>query len=202
MNYRLIKVSALLVLPLGCSSLAPYDPLDDYVELEPTTVLEAPTADPATVAPERLADVERGKYMVELLGCGSCHTDGAFVGEPDLKRPLAGSRTGIAYTNPLVDRWPGIVFSPNITPDVDTGIGALSDEQIADAIRVGRRPHAGRLSVVMPWRSYGLISDSDIAAIVTYLRNIDPVYHRVPDEVSPGSQTNDPFVYFGVYVDR
>jgi mono/diheme cytochrome c family protein len=140
--------------------------------------------------------------MVELLGCGVCHTDGALVGAPDTDRLLAGSRTGIAYTSPLEYRDPGVVFPPNITPDEETGIGRRSDEQILLAIRAGLSTHVGRPIALMPWQGYAALSDDDANAIVAYLRSIKPIRHRVPAEVHPGSKGTEPFVYFGVYAER
>ncbi len=51
----------------------------------------------------------------------------------------------------------------------------------------------------MPWRGYAKLSDDDADAIVSYLRTIKPVEHRVPAEVQPGKTASHPFVYFGVY---
>lgn len=186
----------------ACASEAPYDPLREYEELQAATVLEAPsytTPDDSTEA-RRIA--ERGRYMVELLGCGSCHTDGALVGEPRVDRSLAGSRVGIAYTNPLEFRYPGVVYAPNITPDDETGIGLWTEQQIIDAIRVGQGRHGRRRILVMPWQGYAKIKYEDAFAIARYLRNIEPVSHQVPQEVQPGRPASEPFVHFGVYRSR
>ena len=137
--------------------------------------------------------------MVELLGCGACHTNGALLGEPDWDRQLAGSRTGIAYTNPLGNEFPGIIYPPNITPESETGIGAWSDRQIADAIRAGIGRHTKRRIATMPWQGYTKMTDEDVDAIVRYLRTVKPVKHQVPDAVEPGQRASHPFVYFGVY---
>ena len=72
------------------------------------------------------ADVARGKYIFgAAAGCG-CHT------EPK-GQPNAG---GKKFEGPF-----GTVYSANITPDRETGIGAWTDEQIITAIRAGRRPN-------------------------------------------------------------
>jgi hypothetical protein len=139
---------------------------------------------------------------VELLGCGTCHTDGALLGEPVMSRSLAGSGVGIAYTNPLEDRNPGVVFAPNITPDRDTGIGRWTDDEIADAVRTGLGRHGPQGILVMPWQAYSKISDDDTWAIVGYLRSLEPVEHQVPYDVSLGTPTNEPFVHFGIYRSR
>ena len=181
---------------------APRDSMQNYEEVAATAVLDAPEPVPGNFAPENLYQVERGEYLVELLGCGSCHTDGALEGVPDFDRALAGSGIGIAFSNPMGNQRPGIVFPPNLTPDEKTGLGSWSDQQIADALRLGAGRHTGRRIVIMPWQGYNKMTDEDVAAIVAYLRSIKPVRHKVPDEVLPGQETDSPFVYFGVYRSR
>ena len=180
----------------------PYDPLRDYEEVDAATVVDAPEPRAGNFAPERHYQVKRGEYLVELLGCGACHTDGALEGAPQMDRALAGSSIGIAYTNPLGTENPGIVFPSNITPDAETGIGEWSDDQIARAVRIGVGKHMGRRIAVMPWQGYAKMTDEDVNAIVSYLRSISPVRHRVPDEVTPGKKSKHPFVYLGVYRSR
>lgn len=185
---------------LACATEAPFDPLIDYEQVDATTILDAPT--PVNVAPENAESVARGEYLVELLGCGACHTDGALIGEPDMGRSLAGSRIGIAYTNPLENRNPGVVFAPNITPDRDTGIGRWTDNEIAEAVRAGLGRHGPRRILVMPWQGYAKISDEDAWAIVGYLRSLEPIENLVPADVPEGRRSDSPYVHFGVYRSR
>lgn len=193
----------LLTLSLcSCAAEPEYDPFDDYVELDSTTVLDAPSVDPADVAPRHRDAVRRGEYMVELLGCGTCHTPGAFDGAPDYSASLSGSDIGIAYTSPLIGRYPGVVFPPNITSDIETGIGGWSDEQMDSAIRSGMDRHGRQSAPVMPWPGYARLSDEDTAAIIIYLRNLKPVRNRVPDDVRPGNPTAESYVYFGFYTPK
>ncbi|MGB5721985.1 MAG: hypothetical protein WBM34_14940, partial [Woeseiaceae bacterium] len=128
-----MKRAALVLITMifvgACATKVPGDLLDDYEEVDATTILDAPAARPGSYSPQSRARVERGEYLVELLGCGSCHTDGALIGDPDFDRPLAGSRTGIAYANPLGEENPGVVFPSNITPEDETGIGKWTDTQ-------------------------------------------------------------------------
>ncbi len=183
----------------SCTTTTKVDPLAGYEEVDLTTVLDAPRpqASQSSIGGRELAS--QGKYMVELLGCGVCHTDGALVGEPNLDKSLAGSHIGIAWKNPLGNERPGIVYPPNITPDVETGIGLWSDQQIAAAIRHGVGRHGSRRMTVMPWQGYAKISDDDVVAITAYLRSIEAISHGVPGEVEPGQRATAPFVYFGVY---
>jgi len=193
----LLCVSAVLV--AGCASDATYDPLEDYEELDRATVIDAPGPAAGRYSPIDRDMIDRGEYFVELLACGSCHTNGAFDGVPDMSRPLAGSDTGIAWTSPLQSEYPGVVYPPNITPDEETGIGRWSDMQIANAVRAGVGRHGTRRIVTMPWQGYAKMSDDDVDAIVLYLRSIKPIKHKVPDPVEVGEKAQKPFVYFGVY---
>ena len=194
---RCLTVTAILL--GGCAAETPNDLLKDYEEVHAKTILDAPSAVPGRFAPENRGLVERGEYLVELLGCGVCHTNGALVGEPDIDRPLAGSRTGIAYASPLGHESPGVVYPANITPDQETGIGDWSDREIGDAIRAGIGRHASQRIATMPWPGYAKMSDDDVDAIVSYLQSIKPVRHEVPERVEPGDRAKSPFVYFGFY---
>lgn len=198
---RLTNLTSVLVLLglIACAGDETYDPLEDYVEVEAATILDAPSAVAGRYAPDHAEQVQRGEYLVELLGCGACHTDGALVGAPNAERSLAGSRTGIAWSNPLGEKNPGVVYPPNITPDVETGIGNWSDPEIASAIRFGVGQHGRGGIRVMPWPGYARLTEEDLTAMVAYLRSIEPVRHRVPDDVAPGRRATEPFVYFGYY---
>lgn len=171
-------------------------------ELPSVGIVESPKPVPGQYAPGDRDAVDMGRYLVVLLGCGACHTDGAFEGVPNMDMPLAGSQTGIAWTSPLETKHPGVVYPPNITPDEKTGIGLWTDAQIMRAIRSGNSRHGGRRLVTMPWQGYARLTDDDVEAIVAYLRSIAPVEHRVPAEVSPGQKARKPFVYFGVFRSR
>lgn len=181
------------------SSEAP-DPFEDYRPVDASTVVPAP--EPGVSEKYGAEAARHGRYLVELLGCGACHTDGALIGEPNPQRLLAGSSIGIAHSNPLQVQHPGVVFASNLTPDADTGIGALSDDTLRRAIRGGVDRHGDRVLKVMPVGAYSLITESDANDIVAYLRSLAPVSHRIPDEVREGSETSEVYVHFGVYRNR
>lgn len=198
MSFRLPIFLATLFL-LSCATNSDVGQLEGYEEVPAATILDAPKPRPGQSTPMSRDRAKHGEYLVELLGCGACHTDGALLGLPNPERALAGSKVGIAWSNPLGDEYPAVVYPPNITPDIETGIGAWSDQQIAVAIRAGVGQHSDRRITVMPWQGYARISDDDIEAITAYLRSIEAVSHKVPDEVEPGRPATAPFVYFGVY---
>lgn len=183
----------------SCVTDSPPASARNYEDLDTVTVIASPPPVAGRYHPNDRGRIDHGAYMIELLGCGSCHTDGAFDGEPDMDRALAGSNTGIAFSNPVGEKYPGIIYPSNITPDEETGIGSWSDQQIADAIRAGVGRHGSRRIVTMPWQGYSRLTDDDVAAIVAYLRSIEPIRNGVPKEVAPGKPATSPFVYFGVY---
>jgi mono/diheme cytochrome c family protein len=196
-RWRVLAWPCLFVLG-ACS--ATYDPLADYEQLNPATQLEPPSASASSAFSAE--QVAHGRYVVGLLGCGSCHTNGALVGAPNMEQLLAGSDTGIAWTNPLAEPNPGVVYPANITPDLETGIGAWSVDQIVAMIRSGVDRHAGQALPVMPWPAYAQLHEEDAVAIAAYLLSLPPVRHRVPDNVQPGRRATSPYVHFGVYQSR
>jgi len=174
------------------------DPFADYEPVENALVVAAP-------APARDADdpfVQRGRYLVNLLGCASCHTDGALLGAPEAARALAGSRVGIAISDPLRVRYPAVVYPPNLTPDPEHGIGGWSEGDIAQLLRQGMGRHGSRALPVMPWQSYARLQDDDALAIARYLKRLAPNPHRVPAQVREGEPAGAPYVHVGLYQRR
>lgn len=132
------------------------------------------------VAPPALsaepAQVERGLYMLRAAGCTTCHTDEKGGGQP-----LAGGR---ALKTPF-----GTYYSPNITPDPQTGIGGWSNEMFLDALKRGRAPDGSHYFPVFPYTTYARLSDEDGLAIKAYLDSLEPVRqanreHDVPPPFS------------------
>jgi mono/diheme cytochrome c family protein len=72
------------------------------------------------------------------------------------------------------------IASRNITPDVETGLGSWSDDEVARAIREGIRKDGTALFPVMPYVDYAAMDDEDVKAIVVYLRTLAPVRNQVP----------------------
>ena len=185
---------AAMVILAGCAS-AP-DPREGMEEVKLSAAVSPPQADPSSYPAEQ---VEHGRYMVGLLGCGNCHTDGALIGEPNPARLLAGSEVGIAWSNPLEDKNPGVVFPANLTPDRQTGIGSWSVKDIVTMLQSGIDNHGSRSLPVMPWQTYSRLTSEDAQAIAAYLKSLPPVAHQVPANVRPGHRTKNIYVHFGIY---
>ena len=141
--------------------------------------------------------LQRGQYLVELLSCASCHTDGQLINDPNANRYLAGSSVGIAYSN---DERPGIVYPANLTSDKKTGLGKWNAAEIRRNLQYGIDKHGHQQLPIMPWLGYAHLTDADADAITAYLMSVPPVRHRVPKAVAPGTASTAPYVRFGVYI--
>jgi mono/diheme cytochrome c family protein len=197
---KIFLYSGLAIIIVACAKI--YNPLDEYEEVKSSTGLQVPEPENPQTSSHDFSRIERGKYLVGLLGCANCHTDGALIGEPVFDKQLAGSSIGIAYTNPLENKYPGIVFPSNLTPDPETGIQNWSDIEMMKMIRSGVDRHGIRKLSVMPWPAYSAVSDDDALAIVSFLRNLPPVKHSVPKSVEPGNKSSSAYVHFGMYQKR
>ncbi len=129
----------------------------------------------------------RGRYLVQIMDCGGCHTPGALAGQPDSKRHLGGSDIGFAGP------W-GVVYPRNLTPDQETGLGKWTGEELVQAIRAGKGRDGRTLAPIMPWPAYAALTDRDVRAIVAYLRTIPAVKFVVPKDARPGETTTAPYL--------
>jgi len=119
----------------------------------------------ARVSETPAAAVGAGEQAVQRRGCAACHDpgDGSLSGQ---KMALAGSST----------------YGSNLTPDRETGLGHWSDDDIIQAMRVGRGDDGQPLCWTMP--RYGEMTSSEASNIVAYLRSLSAV--STPD--APESQ--------------
>jgi mono/diheme cytochrome c family protein len=120
---------------------------------------------------------ERGGYLVNtIMACGNCHSPRDAEGRTIAEKALSG---GLKFTTPAF-----IATAPNITPDVETGIGSWSDAEIRRALVEGMRPDHGRLAgvplaAIMPANFYRALLPDDLDAIIAYLRSTTPVRNEV-----------------------
>ncbi len=130
--------------------------LKDYKDANPTGV-------PAGLA--QASPVERGAYLAKAADCMVCHT----------------TQGGKEYAGGLGFKLPfGTLYSTNITPDKETGIGNYSDQDFLNAVHRGVRRDGARLYPAMPYTSYTYITDADALAIKAYLFSLPPVRAAAP----------------------
>jgi hypothetical protein len=158
------------------------------------------------------AAVERGKYLVNGIGCSDCHTPlkmGPEGPEPDMSRMLSGhpenyritaaavapsgewqhgfvgAATSTAFSGP----W-GVSFAANLTPDRNTGLGIWTEDMFIKALRTGKHFGVSRpILPPMPWQNFARLTDGDLKAIWAYLQSIPAVSNHVPDPILPAAAT-------------
>ncbi|HTE96840.1 MAG TPA: cytochrome c [Bradyrhizobium sp.] len=123
-----------------------------------------PAGVPAALA--QASVVERGAYLARAADCMVCHTTAGG-------KEYAG---GLGFKLPF-----GTLYSTNITPDKETGIGNYSDQDFLAAMHRGIRRDGARLYPAMPFTSYTYVSDADALAIKAYLFSLPPVRAAAPE---------------------
>jgi len=125
-----------------------------------------------------------GGYLAHIGVCIDCHSLGKRG--PDKEDNLLGGSTV-----PLNEPEYGKVWASNLTPDVETGLGKFTAEQIKEALKTGRRldgkPMAPPMALIIPHVSTW--TDDDLDALVTYLKAIPAIKRKVPErELTPGAK--------------
>ena len=169
-------------------------------------MLRAVTSDGQDAGPEqKKMRVERGAYLVTMMGCNDCHTPwkmGAQGPEPDMTRALTGHPQdmvlppppaasgpwiwhGAATNTAFAGPW-GVSFTANLTPDADTGLGKWTEAMFIATMRTARHQGKGRpILPPMPVKMIGKASDEDLKSIFAYLQSLAPVRNRVPAPIDP-----------------
>jgi mono/diheme cytochrome c family protein len=121
-----------------------------------------------TGAPPDLAQTDllsRGRYLAQAADCEACHT-------AEGGKPFAGGR-------PFQTSF-GTLYSPNITPDVKTGIGSWSDADFLTAVHEGRNKQGEHLYPAFPFAAYTYLTDQDVLAIKAYIFSVPAVSYVAP----------------------
>ena len=106
--------------------------------------------------------VARGKYLTDAADCAACHTAKGGA-------PFAGGRP---FKLPF-----GTLYTSNITPDRETGIGNWTDAEFLRAVHKGISRDGSRLYPAFPYASYALLTNDDVLAIRRYLATVPAVKH-------------------------
>jgi mono/diheme cytochrome c family protein len=129
-----------------------------------TTLLALAVLTTVAQAQDKSSDViARGEYLARAGDCTACHT------APE-GRLFAG---GHAMPTPF-----GTIYTSNITPDADTGIGKWSADDFYKTMHNGRFPDGGLIYPAMPFASYTKVTRADSDAIFAYLHSIAPVNQK------------------------
>lgn len=168
-------------------------------------ILAVPLGSTASAASKD--QVKRGGYLVTIGGCNDCHTPWIFnkalnMPVPDFSRALSGhpsnapdpigtvGKGDIGLIGPTFTSFKmpfGIVYSANLTPDQETGLGSWREADFIRALRTGKHFGGNGRAILppMPWMEIGQMTDADLKAIFAYLRTLKPIRNAVPDPKIP-----------------
>jgi mono/diheme cytochrome c family protein len=159
-----IAIAVVVVIALGFAAWLVLIPSPMAFANGSTVVLSEYTGASPTGVPTELAQadlIKRGEYLAHAADCIACHT-----------APGAQAYTGgVAFNVPMI----GTIYSTNITPDKETGIGNYTDQQFLDALHKGIRRDGALLYPAMSYTSYTYMTDADALAIKAYLFSLPPV---------------------------
>jgi mono/diheme cytochrome c family protein len=130
-------------------------------------MLSIPQAIPAAALGQRIPDLANGKEMIEAGGCSSCH---ATPGEPDKQR-LGG---GLALHSPF-----GTFYVPNISPDLQDGIGSWTPAEFVTALKKGTSPSGQHFYPAFPYTSYQHMQIDDLVDLFAFIKTLPPVQGKV-----------------------
>lgn len=145
-----------------------------YVSLRPLNLLPAESIQ-VCMTPE---NISRGEYLFTVAAdCDGCHS------QRDLSKfsaPVISRGRGRGWRFPKELGLPGTVVAPNITPDVETGIGAWTDGEKIRAIREGIGRDGRALFPMMPYRNFARMSDDDVQSLVAYMNTLPAIHNPLP----------------------
>lgn len=120
-------------------------------------------ASPPSESPPEKDAMARGEYLSKVAHCAACHTS-------DPAKPFAGNV-------PLGSSF-GTMYSSNITPDTQTGIGTWTEKEFEGSLRRGVGKGGEYLYPSMPYTDFTKISDADVHALYVYFRSVKPIAQR------------------------
>lgn len=139
---------------------------------------KVPAPRPSGEPPPPEDQLKTGEYLATLMVCVDCHTPMAPDGSPDTTRAYAG---GVPFQMPPA-HGAGVVWSPNITPDEETGIGYYTEEQIITAItrmeKADGSPIYGPMTLLQD--GWSKLEHADAIAVARYFKSLAPIKNRVP----------------------
>lgn len=163
--------------PLVAPSSIPDKPCEPSfltIALSNTVFKPLPFPESSIPMPNTSNTVEWGKYLALNMECFSCHS--ADFKSNDFQTP----EKSVGYFgggNQPLDLAGEVMFTPNLTPDNETGIGNWTKDQFIVAVKSGKVE--GQVSLRYPMNPYSRLSDDEVGAIYDYLRTIPPIKNKV-----------------------
>lgn len=130
-------------------------------------LFSAPPMDADAAVTTDVEAIARGEYLFIAGGCISCHK-----GDDDESVPSGGYALESDF---------GTFYAPNITPDLETGIGNWSGADFLAALKYGRAPDGSFYYPAFPYRSYAGLTDEDVLDMAAYIMSLNPVRYQEPE---------------------
>lgn len=121
--------------------------------------------------------IARGEYLYNAGGCDACHNHGG-----EFEGPIGG------YVIEVENPFPNTFYTPNITPDEETGIGGWSGRDFILAMKHGRSPSGGFYWPAFPYRTYKNMTDEDVLDMAAYIMSQPAIHAEQPEHVLPAWQ--------------
>lgn len=128
--------------------------------------------------PDKKDKLKYGRYLITAANCAECHT------QQEKGKPIEGMEFAGGFKFPLITG--GTVTSANITPDLDSGIGAWTLDAFVSRFKAYSDPkyipmaiHNQDFNSYMPWTMYSSMQTSDLKAMYAYLRILKPIKNKI-----------------------
>lgn len=134
--------------------------------------------------PVKAAQIKRGEYLAKMGDCIACHTN--------VEESTPAYAGGLPIATPF-----GTFYSPNITPDKETGIGNWTEKDFVDALKKGRRPDGSNYFPVFPYVYFAKTTDEDAKALYAYFMSIPAVQLKNKPQPFPFNVPGSRFALWG-----
>ena len=126
------------------------------------------------------ARLARGKYLFNnVAGCVDCHSKRDFTKYSGPVVPGTEGGGGFVFDQKLAGI-PGTLYSKNITPDNETGIGTWTDDEVLRALTHGISKNGDTLFPIMPYPNFNRMAKEDLLSIIAYMRTLKPIKNAIP----------------------
>ncbi len=134
--------------------------------LEPLLEGYYPAYPKVTIAdPSKAKQIEHGEYLAKAGDCIACHTN--------VKLNVGQFAGGLPIVSPF-----GTFYTPNITPDKETGIGTWSEKDFIQAMKNGRHPKGYNYFPSFPFVYFSNVTDEDVKDMYAYFMSIPAIHHQ------------------------
>lgn len=158
-----LSIAIIALLSILCQTVqAETTPAQPAKKIEPLIDGFYPEYPPTTTTAENKELVQHGEYLAKMGDCIACHTN--------VKGGTPAYAGGLPLETPF-----GTFYSPNITPDKETGIGTWTEDEFIRAMKEGRNPKGHNYFPVFPYAYFSKMTDDDVRALYAYFMSIPAV---------------------------